>query len=634
MEEESLEEYPLQLSSAAFSMESSMLAISQLRSESAQAAADGTVQEKQMLGGMLSGTGTNDLSALKRWFDSGYSGIEDVTRSVSYSYSISPQIFIEEKNGYRQVNPDQTMSAMGLSMDDNLTGMMSMWASNDAFRMLPEREELYEDSYELMAGHWPQKDTDCVLVLLPGGGVPDLLLYTMGLKDAEALEEMISAVMTGSAVDTSLQSSENYEPETFLGIHFKLLPACRRFSYDEKLEVWVDCAGNDAAMAALLEDAIDLEIAGVVMPKGDSSMGLLQFGIDYPAELMARLLQEAADSDLIKAQLADPQIDVLTGSPFGKPDDNLFAGLTDMIEIHPEHLGDAVSFDAEGLERVLEENGHLSAVQSVHILRELRRTGESPTFREFINDFLPAFFELFTIDEEQIGNVISLEMDEAHMQEMYAARAAAANSTLTGNLIRFGYADVETPSMITIYPKDFESKDAVIDILEAYNSAMEEEGYPEKKITYTDYVGSLMSSVTTIIDVITYVLIAFVAVSLVVSSIMIGIITYISVLERRKEIGILRAMGSSRRNIARVFNAETFIIGILAGAFGIGLTLFFQIPINAVIHTFTDQPVYAYLPAGAAGILILLCILLTLTGGFIPARKAAKQDPVAALRSE
>jgi ABC-type antimicrobial peptide transport system permease subunit len=169
----------------------------------------------------------------------------------------------------------------------------------------------------------------------------------------------------------------------------------------------------------------------------------------------------------------------------------------------------------------------------------------------------------------------------------------------------------------------------------AYNDVMKEEGYPEKVISYTDYVGALMSSVTTIIDVITYVLIAFVAVSLVVSSIMIGIITYISVLERRKEIGILRAMGASRRNVSQVFNAETFIIGLLAGGFGIGLTLLLQIPINHVIRTLTKQEgVRAFLPPGAGGILILLCILLTLTGGFIPARKAARQDPVEALRSE
>ena len=248
---------------------------------------------------------------------------------------------------------------------------------------------------------------------------------------------------------------------------------------------------------------------------------------------------------------------------------------------------------------------------------------------------IPLLMNLIEIDEGKIGEAVSLEMEEARLQEIFLSRAAARSATLSGNLLKFGYADAANPIMITFYPNDYESKAEVIRILDAYNAVMKEEGYPEKVISYTDYVGALMSSVTTIIDVITYVLIAFVAVSLVVSSIMIGIITYISVLERRKEIGILRAMGASRRNVIQVFNAETFIIGLLAGAFGIGLTLLLQIPINYVIRTLADQEgIRAYLPAGAGGILILLCIALTLIGGFIPARKAAKQDPVEALRSE
>lgn len=217
---------------------------------------------------------------------------------------------------------------------------------------------------------------------------------------------------------------------------------------------------------------------------------------------------------------------------------------------------------------------------------------------------------------------------------MYKNQSVMEESSYRSNLLRFGYADVDDPSMITIYPNNFEAKDEVIRILDAYNSAMEKEGYEDKVISYTDYVGSLMSSVTTIIDVITYVLIAFVAVSLIVSSIMIGIITYISVLERRKEIGILRAMGASRRNITQVFNAETFIIGLLAGAFGIALTLLALIPINMAIHSYTDQPVSAFLPPRAAVILIALCVILNLIGGFLPACKAARQDPVEALRSE
>ena len=633
MEEDSLSEYPLQISTSTFSMESSMAAMAKLHADMTQESTGDEVKEQQILGGMFSGARANDLASLKRWFDSGYSGIEDVTRCVNYSYGISPQIYLKEEAGYRQVNPDQTMSALGLSMDDNLSGMMSIWSGNDVFYMLPQNEDLYENSYEVLAGHWPQKDSECVLVLMPNGSVPDYLLYTMGLKDRTQLDEIISGMKTGTAVDASLKESGAYDPEDFLGIRFSVLPASRRFSFDKKLGVWVDCAGSKEEMNALLEEAPQIEIAGVVA-SSDSSLGILEPGIEYREGLMLSLIDEAAGSGVVKTQLAYPDYDVLTGAAFGEGSTRAFSDYGDLMEIHPENIPDAVSFDWEKLEEVMDEHGTLSAVQTVRILRELQRTGKSPTLEEAVNDLLPALMDLFVIDPEKIGDVISMEMDEAHMQEMYAAASAAAGSTYSGNLLRFGYADKDTPGMITIYPKDFESKEAVIDILDAYNRAMEDEGYDDKVISYTDYVGSLMSSVTTIIDVITYVLIAFVAVSLVVSSIMIGIITYISVLERRKEIGILRAMGASRRNITQVFNAETFIIGILAGMFGIALTLLLQIPINAVIHNFTDQPVYAYLPAGAGLILIVLCILLNLIGGSIPARKASRQDPVAALRSE
>ena len=425
-----------------------------------------------------------------------------------------------------------------------------------------------------------------------------------------------------------------YDPQEFLGISFKLLPASRRFRYDKKLGVWLDRGDNEAVLNDLLDDAKDLVIAGVVMPDDEKALGIVQIGIDFLPEAMEELIAEAEKSPVVQAQLADPETDVLTGSPFGENTDDPFGGMADMIEIHPENMPDAVSVDLDRLPEVLDKYGRLSAQETVRVLRELRRTGESPTLKEAVEELIPALMSLFEIDEDKIGEPISFEMDEARMQEMYAARAAAGESSLKGNLTRFGYADPESPGMITIYPKDFESKDRVIEILESYNRAMEKEGQEDKVITYTDYVGSLMSSVTTIIDVITYVLIAFVAVSLVVSSIMIGIITYISVLERRKEIGILRAMGASRHNVSQVFNAETFIIGSLAGIFGIALTLLLLIPINAAIHSYTDEPVSAFLPPGAAGILIALCVVLNLIGGFIPARKAAKQDPVTALRSE
>ena len=636
MEQESLSQYPLQIMNSTFSMEDSLAAFAQMRQEAAAGEEDGTIRETQMMGGLMASAATNDLAAMKRWLESGHSGVEKYVRELSYSYGIVPPIYRVSEDGFRQVNPDQTLSAFGVQLDDSLTGVFSNYGMNEVFRALPENGELYREEYELMAGAWPRKDTDCVVVLPGSGKIPDIMLYTMGLRDGEQLGEMIEGVVAGREVDTRLEAGRSYAPEDFLGITFTLLPAWERYRLDEKLGIWTDCREDSEAMLRLLKTrGQEMRITGVAKPKKGSSFGVLEIGIEYPASLISRMMAEAAESPVVKAQQARKDTDVLTGSAFGEKPKTGLSFLKDMIEIHPSGLREAVRFRWEGLDRLETEETRLTARRVVRILRELRRTGESETLREIVEAGFPLLMDLVEIDEEKIGQAISLEMGEARLQELFAARAAAGSATLRSNLLKFGYAEAETPMMITFYPNDYDSKAEVIRRIDAYNDVMREEGYPEKVISYTDYVGALMSSVTTIIDVITYVLIAFVAVSLVVSSIMIGIITYISVLERRKEIGILRAMGASRRNVIQVFNAETFIIGLLAGAFGIGLTLLLQLPINYAIRTLTDQEgVRAFLPAGAGGILIALCVLLTLVGGLIPARKAARQDPVEALRSE
>ena len=636
MERESLSQYPIEITSSAFSMEETMLAFAAMRQETNAAVTDpDQVTEEQMMGGMLASAKANDLASLKRWFDSGYSGMEEYTRGIDYSYGISPQIYRLEEEGYRQVNPDQTMSVFGINTDDSLTGAMASYSMNEVFRPLPENTALYENDYTLLAGTWPQKDTDCVLVLTGSGGIPDMLLYTMGLKDADKLNEQIAGVVAGTGSGAQLEQSRIFDPEEFLGISFRLLPAYEHYTYDKTVGVWVDVSGDAKRMRSLLEDSEEMRIVGVVRPSEDVSFGLLELGIEYPQALLKRLMRQAGESALVRDQMADEHTDVLTGIEFGQTDPASAMSFMDMMTIHPENLGDAVSVRWDELDSLETDETRLTTQRMVRILREVSRTGKSETLQAMVEAGLPLLMDLIEIDEEKMQEVISFSMDEEEMQQMFAARAASQAANYNGNLSRFGYADPEQPMRVTIYPNDFDSKSEVVRLLDAYNAAMEEEGYEEKVISYTDYVGALMSSVTTIIDVITYVLIAFVAVSLVVSSIMIGIITYISVLERRKEIGILRAMGASKRNITEVFNAETFIIGGLAGVFGIALTLLLQIPINRIIRDLADQEgIRAFLPPGAAGILILLCIVLTFIGGFIPSRQAARQDPVAALRSE
>ena len=633
-ERDSLSQYPIEITTSAFSMEETMMTFAALRQSAGEASGD-QITEQQMMGGMLASAKRNDLASLKRWFDSGYSGIEEYTRGIDYAYGISPQVYQIRGDGYRQVNPDQTMSAFGISMDDSLAGSMADYSMNEVFFPLPGNDALYMDDYTLLAGTWPQKDTDCVLVLTGSGGIPDIMLYTMGLKDSDALDEQIRNVVSGSGEAAQLEDSRVYDPEDFLGITFSLLPACDHYEYDENMGLWLDLSGDEKRMMQLLEHAEQMQITGVVKPAEGVSFGILGIGIEYPAALTKRLIRHAEESSIVKAQMADPGTDILTGIRFGESDVSSVLSFLDMFTIHPENLPDAISVDWDRLDTLETDETRLTTVRLVHILRELTRTGKSPTLEEMLSSYLPLLKDLITIDEERIGDVISLAVEEEQMEEMFAARAVSQTASYEGNLGKLGFADADMPARVTIYPEDFDSKGEVIRLLDAYNAAMKDEGYDDKVISYTDYVGSLMSSITTIIDVITWVLIAFVAVSLVVSSIMIGIITYISVLERRKEIGILRAMGASRMNIAQVFNAETFIIGLLAGVFGIGLTLILQIPINHIIRELADQDgIRAFLPPGSGLVLVLLCILLTFIGGFIPSRKAARQDPVEALRSE
>lgn len=637
MERDSLSQYPIEILYSAFSMEESMMAFAAMRQDAADNLSSGSgdeITEQQMMGGVLSSSRVNDLQALKRWLDSGVSGMEEFTRGIDYSYGISPQIYQLRGEGYRQVNPDQTMAAMGLSMSEDLTEAMSNYGATEVFRALPENSSLYLNDYTLLAGSWPQKDTDCVVVLAGSGGIPDFMLYTMGLKDSDVLNNQLNSLVAGNSTDTSLSDNNVYKAEDFIGISFRLLPAWQHYAYDEKLGIWADQSMDEERMLELLSSAEEMNIVGVVKPKDGVSFGILQLGIEYPAGLLDRLIRQADTSPAVQAQRKQPDTDILTAIPFGESADNAGLMLTNMISVHPENLMDAVSFRWDQLEAISDDGTRLTARRAVRIIRELTRTGSSETLQEMVKEAVPLLMDLVEVDEEKIGEVISFEMDEQRMQEMYAARAAALTASYKSNLLKFGYADTTSPLRITIYPNDFDSKGEVIRRLDAYNEVMEEEGYEDKVISYTDYVGALTSSVTTIIDVITYVLIAFVAVSLVVSSIMIGIITYISVLERRQEIGILRAMGASKRNITEVFNAETFMIGLLAGIFGIAATLLMHIPLNRLIYKLTEQDVRAFLPSGSGIVLVVLCIALTFIGGFIPSRQAARQDPVKALRSE
>lgn len=770
VEEETLSQYPLQIQSTGFDLTSMMTA-------GAATGAGGGGQEKQadqvnviqMVTDMFSQMNSNDLESLKSYLDSGQSKIENYTNAIEYSYNVTPQIYSEKDDGsVRQVNPDKSFESLGFGSSESSSSMMSTMMGTDVFYEMPKASGLYESQYDVKAGRWPQNYNECVLVLTANGSISDFLLYTLGLRDSVELEKMIQQFIDEEEIDTPGDMG-SYSYDDILGITFKLVHSKDYYQYDGQYGIWRDKSDNEAYIKNLVKEGEDLKIVGIVQPSEDANGTLLSTGIAYPASLTEHIIEVAADSKIVKAQLADRNTNVFTGKAFGKDDNENDFDMQSLFAVDEKALQEAFSFDENALKKGLDgasggfdpeelsKSLDLSELMDMDELSKSLSKIEAPDMSELsetiqidgadkaVQDMVSSLLEgyqqylagnsqndysqlgeLFQeylrtedaqkritqgisdmVDDEelqtqisgavttymeqmmssysgtvqkalekqitsamkklvnqisgqmensmrtmatQLGqniqeaikvdpqafvNAFSMNMNAEELEELFASMNSAQSASYENNLKTLGYADFGTPSGIDIYPIDFESKEQVVKILDDYNERMEDAGKEEQVITYTDVVGALMSSVTDIIDTISYVLIAFVAISLIVSSIMIGVITYISVLERKKEIGILRAIGASKGNISQVFNAETFIIGLTAGLIGIGLTLLILIPGNMVIHHIADSnEINAVLPAGAAGILILLSVLLTLIGGLIPSRKAAKSDPVAALRTE
>ena len=784
IEEETLSEYPLQIQSSGLDM--TAMLTDPAAGAGVEEAEEADIQVGNMLTGMFSTVGTNDLESLKAYLDSGDSGIEEYTNAIEYAYNVSPQIYSADTEEVRQVHPDQSFKAMGLGSAESTNSMMSMMMSTDVFRKMPDNRSMYENQYDVKAGHWPTNRNECVLVLTPDGNIGDFLLYTLGLRDFSELDQMVNQFTREEEVVIP-EIHDSYSYEEILGIHFKLVAATDYYVYDEEYNLWKDKRDDKAYMKQLVQNGEDMEIVGIVQPKEDATAAMLSFGIYYPSELVDYVSEKAAKSEIVKAQLADHNRNIFTGKGFDAKEngenafemDSLFTideqkvqsafqvdgsklnldlsginhamsdlslpqldmeevisqlqiqisaeqvqtlvtdlmnGYEEYVKQHPE--ADVSQFPVyfrqymenggaqalrEAIQKALQENGGQPLTQeqvqlilqgtmdgynayaqenqlpdigkfneyfAAYLDSEQAKAALEKSMNAFIQsngleEKIPAILEnyvqtvagsvssrlereltasmsqfaaamqgAFSFDAETFASAIQMNMTEQELTELMASMMSKEIYTYDSNLAKLGYAEKSNPSQIALYPKDFESKEEVVKILDAYNARMEKED-EDKVISYTDLVGSLMSSVTTIVNLISYVLIAFVAISLVVSSIMIGVITYISVLERKKEIGILRAIGASKRNVSQVFNAETFIIGALAGLIGIGMTLLLLLPTNAIIHSLAgNDNMNAVLPPIGGMILVVLSILLTLLGGIIPSRKAAKEDPVTALRTE
>ena len=782
VEEDTLSEYPLQIQSTGFDMTSLIGAGNDTSSET-----KGDINVSKQLTSMFSTVGSNDLKSLKEYLESEECPIDEYAKDVEYKYDVTPIIYSSDTDNLRQLNPDTSFSSLGIGSNVSSNSMVSSMMSTNVFFQMPEDKSLYENQYDIKAGNWPKNYNECVLVLSSRGNVSDFLLYTLGLRDFEELDNLVTQFSNGEDVDTP-DNLGSYSYEDILGITFKLINSSDCYEYDEEYKVWRDKTENTKYMKNLVKNGKDLKIVGIVQPKEGATSTMLSQGICYPAELTDHVIDEAKNSKIVKDQLKDSKTNVFTGKVFERADEDSNFNMNSLIDIDTNAMKSAFKIDQskikvdfgnlnnvlnenslpsldmndiiskidfsmsnsdiqnlmndildgyndyvqnnpdaniskiseqlteylqskevsdmlnKKIEEIIKENGSLTITEeqmqeimqeilsgynkyvednelitvddlSKYIIEYLKsdeakdiitknmtKIIKSQNLESQISDIMEKYMksvmstmskslqkemqasidtlsksmsEAFSIDEEAFVGAFQMKMDEEELSELFNSLMSKESVTYDSNLKKLNYADLDEPSGINIYPKDFDGNQSITNLLNDYNTRMKEEGNEDKVISYTDMVGSLMSSVTTIIDTISYVLIAFVAISLVVSSIMIGVITYISVLERKKEIGILRAIGASKHNVAQVFNAETFIIGALAGLIGVGITLLLLIPTNKIIYAVSNGAnVKAALPVSAGIILIVLSIVLTLIGGILPSKKAAKEDPVLALRSE
>ena len=526
----------------------------------------------EMMTTMVNGISENNLVLLKAHIEK-TPEFESNTSEIEYKYSTVMNIYDEKGN---RVNPNTVFTTVfgeSAAQSQQYSGMSS-FSNTEVWTRLFDNSEFLEKQYDVIAGRMPEKYNEIVIAVDKNNQISDYTLYSLGLKDVKELEEMMKKAQNGEKIEPTEEATYSYDD--ILNLKFKLL--CNT-DYFEKSEngTWVNKTDDELfVQSQLTKLGEDITVVGIIRPAEGSVANDTAGFVGYKSELMEHLINKVNDSEIVKAQKASPDTDVLTGLPFEANENMTYEELMAYIAALPE-------------------NEH-------------------------------AEYAAYTEQMTAAG------MTNEQIAERFNSAIKAKNSSATyeGNLSLMGVSDLKRPSVINIYPKDFEAKETVAELIDNYNSAAAE----NEKITYTDYIGLMLSSVTTIINAISYILIAFVSISLIVSSIMIGIITYISVLERTKEIGILRAMGASKRDVSRVFNAETLIVGFSAGVIGILITLLLLIPINAIIGAITDISGLAVLPVAGAAALIIISMLLTLIAGLFPSKIAAKKDPVTALRSE
>ena len=580
----------------------------------------------EMASTMTSSFTENNLTAFKKYLDNPDSEINKYVgeNGIIYSYDTKFDVYTKDQDGTLvntngstltdNNNSTNTMLGMSnMSTMSNMPGLPGMPSNSNNFsELLPGKDgesvsEAIKESYDLLYGNWPNTYDEIILTLDKNNEISSNTLYQLGILPTSEYKELMKKIENGEEIKLE---SKSWNYEDICNKEFYMIPESDTYISNGN-GTFKSIKEDTTEMEKLMNNTIKLKITGVVRPKEDAKGALISTTLGYTRALTNYIIQYTDDSEVIKVQKENPTINVLNGMEFSPSSDD-------------EKISDAKKY----LEN-LGVSDKANLFKTITYSMQTSGDGMSNLDNSSIQAGIP---DISTMSETQLAAMLDEYLkspDNDTLLKIYDAYISTG--TYDDNMTTFGVVSLDAPSSISIYTDSFENKESISNCIDDYNSTASE----ENKISYTDYIGILLSSVTTIINVISYVLIAFVAVSLIVSSIMIGIITFISVMERTKEIGILRAIGASKHNISQVFNAETFIIGLCSGLLGVGISLLLLIPINAIIHSVLDSnTVNASLPIPVAIILIILSMILTIIGGFVPSKKAAKKDPVTALRSE
>ncbi len=815
LEEDTLSSYPLTIMSETADMTSMITAFMANASDTEGENSGNRLHEQQIMTDLLASVGSNDLAAFKKHIDSNIGTIGDWFNSYEYSYGLSVNIYSTNMEyGPLRVSPGSIMQSYMSGLQQSSFSMMN----TDVFFQMMDNEELLKSQYKVLAGKWPEKYDELLLVLDSEDQLNDYIVYTLGLRDPQELKDMINDVMDGKKVENTNKRLE-WTYDDFLGMEFALVHACDTYKRNSSYDVWEDMSDDEDYMEDLIKKSEKLHITGIVCAKEASGANAMDSGVGYLPALTEHMIEYAADSDIVKIQLAAKKTDVFSGKTFEDIRNNNSEGLgfDDMISIDENKLKKALGgdIDPNAIQKEIEniakqeikdlagndsaekieedvtaalkkgcsdiiddlksqaDDSEIFNADKDSVQKALSKNLNTGKHAQIVNPLLNGFAELipgmqagvktaviteavkggakaaglqvtdeqasriaaalakdgsidaealteimpdlpaamapmmasvlsgipsqipasaynealftalaqtvdpyttnkdvqsgikqygegiemmqnaqivgpalgkaaaavgkqFNVDPSGIADAFTMKMDEDEITRLITAYVSGgAETSYDTNLVKLGYADINKPYSISFYLKDFESKENFLKFIDDYNQEMQDSGNDDMVISYTDVTGVMIKSVKNITNAVSYVLIAFVAISLIVSSIMIGVITYISVLERTKEIGILRAIGASKKDIARIFNAETIIIGLCAGLIGIGASLLLLIPINHILLGLTKiAALKAILPAVGGVALVLISIILTFIAGLIPSGMAARKDPVVALRTE